>query len=146
MDDVQLMLSDLWATGVTPDGHPFGHVRERLRSYGIPAIADLPRYGAGRVLTVAGFVTHRQRPGTAGGVTFLNLEDETGMLNVVCLSDVWKRHRKIATSAAAMLVEGRLERVDGVTNLVALRLGSLEQIHPEAARALAARHRSRDFR
>ena len=45
-----------------------------------------------------------------------------------------------------MLVEGRLERVDGVTNLVALRLGSLEQIHPEAARALAARHRSRDFR
>lgn len=146
MDDVQLMLSDLWATGVTPDGHPFGHVRERLRSYGIPAIADLPRYAAGRVLTVAGFVTHRQRPGTAGGVTFLNLEDETGMLNVVCLSDVWKRHRKIATSAAAMLVEGRLERVDGVTNLVALRLGSLEQIHPEAARALAARHRSRDFR
>jgi error-prone DNA polymerase len=146
MDDVQLMLSDLWATGVTPDGHPFGHIRERLRSYGIPAIADLPRYGAGRVLTVAGFVTHRQRPSTAGGVTFLNLEDETGMLNVVCLSDVWRKHRKIATSAAAMLVEGRLERVDGVTNLVALRLGSLEQIHPEAARALAARHRSRDFR
>jgi error-prone DNA polymerase len=146
MDDVQLMLSDLWATGMTPGGHPFEHVRERLRSYGIPAIADLPRYGAGRVLTVAGFVTHRQRPSTAGGVTFLNLEDETGMLNVVCLSDVWKKHRKVATSAAAMLVEGRLERVDGVTNLVALRLGSLEQIHPEAARALAARHRSRDFR
>jgi error-prone DNA polymerase len=146
MDDVQLMLSDLWATGVTPGGHPFEHVRERLRSYGIVAITDLPRYGAGRVLTVAGFVTHRQRPSTAGGVTFLNLEDETGMLNVVCLSDVWKKHRKVATSAAAMLVEGRLERVDGVTNLVALRLGSLERIHPEAARALAARHRSRDFR
>jgi error-prone DNA polymerase len=146
MEDVELTLADLWATSVSPDGHPFQHVRSRLREYGIPAIVDLSRHRAGVVLTVAGLVTHRQRPGTAGGVTFLNLEDETGMLNVVCTAEVWKKHRKLATSVSAMLIEGRLERMDGVTNLVALRLGSLEQIYPEAARALAARHHSRDFR
>jgi error-prone DNA polymerase len=146
MDAVEETLADLWATGVSPDGHPFVHVRERLRAYGIPAIADLAQHRAGRTLTVAGLVTHRQRPGTAGGVTFLNLEDETGMLNVVCTAEVWKKHRTLALSASAMLIEGRLERMDGVTNLVATRLGSLEQVYPEAARALAARHRSRDFR
>ena len=146
MNPIQETLADLWATGMTPDGHPFSHLRERLRQYGIPAITDLPRYAAGRTLTVAGLVTHRQRPGTAGGVTFLNLEDETGMLNVVCTEEVWKKHRKIATSVSTMLIEGRLERMDGVTNLVATRLGSLAQVYPEAAQALAERHRSRDFR
>jgi error-prone DNA polymerase len=146
MAEVELTLADLWATGVSPQAHPFVHVRERLREYGIPAIADLPRHRAGRTLTVAGLVTHRQRPGTAGGVTFLNLEDETGMLNVVCTPEVWRRHRKLATSVSTMLIEGRLERTDGVTNLVATRLGSLAQVYPEAAQALAQRHRSRDFR
>jgi error-prone DNA polymerase len=145
MHPIEETLADLWATGISPDGHPFQHVRDRLREYGIPAIADLPRYQAGRVLTVAGLVTHRQRPGTAGGVTFLNLEDETAMLNVVCTAAVWQKHRKLATSVSVMLVEGRLERMDGVTNLVALRLGSLAQVYPEAAQALAERHRSRDF-
>ncbi|WGL51141.1 error-prone DNA polymerase [Nocardioides sp. BP30] len=146
MVPVELTLADLWATGISPDAHPFEHVRERLREYGIPSIADLARHRPGRTLTVAGLITHRQRPGTAGGVTFLNLEDETGMLNVVCTPDVWKRHRKVATSVSTMLIEGRLERMDGVTNLVATRLGSLAQVYPEAARALAQRHRSRDFR
>ncbi|WP_017935617.1 error-prone DNA polymerase [Nocardioides sp. Iso805N] len=146
MVEVELTLADLWATGVSPEGHPFEHVRARLREYGIPAITDLSEHRTGRILTVAGLVTHKQRPGTAGGVTFLNLEDETGMLNVVCGADVWKRHRKLATSVSAMLIEGRLERTDGVINLVAIRLGSLEQVYPEAAQALAQRHRSRDFR
>jgi len=146
MNPVEETLADLWATGMTPGGHPFAHLRERLRAYGIPAITDLPRYATGRTLTVAGLVTHRQRPGTAGGVTFLNLEDETGMLNVVCTAEVWKKHRKLAASVSTMLVEGRLERMDGVTNLIATRLGSLAQVYPEAAEALAARHRSRDFR
>ena len=97
-------------------------------------------------VSVAGLVTHRQRPGTAGGTTFLNLEDETGMLNVVCSVGMWRRHRTVASSAAGLVVRGILEREDGVTNLVADRLGPLEQHHPGAAQALKARHRSRDFR
>ena len=88
-------------------------------------------------MLVGGLVTHRQRPATAGGVTFLNLEDETGMVNVICLPGVWDRHRRVALQAAALLVHGRLERDDGATNLIATRLEPLR---------IATTTRSRDFR
>ncbi|MBO0843197.1 MAG: error-prone DNA polymerase, partial [Nocardioides sp.] len=146
MSGVEEMLADLWATGVTPGGHPFTHLRAGLTAAGLPAIADLPTMRSGTRITVAGMVTHRQRPGTAGGVTFLNLEDETGMLNVVCSAGLWRRHRQIAVSTQVMLIRGNLERNDGVTNLVADRLSPFGDLNPEAAAALAARHRSRDFR
>ena len=58
-----------------------------------------------RVL-VAGAVTHRQRPATAQGVTFMNLEDETGMVNVMCSRGVWARHRKLAQTASALVIRG----------------------------------------
>ncbi|MEX0428382.1 error-prone DNA polymerase [Nocardioides sp. DS6] len=146
MDAVETTLADLWATGVTPAGHPFVHLRSGLAVAGIPAIDELSAWEAGRRITVAGLVTHRQRPGTAGGVTFLNLEDETGMLNVICTAGVWQRYRTVAVSSSAMVVRGILERSDGVTNLVADRLAPLAEVHPGAAAALLARHRSRDFR
>lgn len=145
MEDVEVTMADLWATGITPGGHPFEHLRERLRAAGILAVTDTMTAEAGRRVHVAGLVTHRQRPGTAGGVTFLNLEDETGMLNVVCTVGVWRRYRAVAASAAGMVIRGMVERQDGVTNLVADRLSAIEQVHPEAGRALRARHRSRDF-
>src|SRR5204863_7478 len=69
-----------------------------------------------RVL-VGGAVTHRQRPATAGGITFLNLEDETGMINVVCSPGLWARYRKVARSSSALLVRGVVERAEGVVNL-----------------------------
>jgi error-prone DNA polymerase len=87
---------------------------------------------------VGGVVTHRQRPATAGGTTFLNLEDETGLLNVICSKGVWTRYRRAARSAPALVVGGRLERSEGVTNIVAERLEELDL-------ALAV-SRSRDFR
>ncbi|MEI7058921.1 error-prone DNA polymerase [Nocardioides sp. CCNWLW239] len=146
LDPVEETLADLWATGVTPGSHPFAHLRPGLTAAGLPKIGDLPTAEPGRRITVAGLVTHRQRPGTAGGVTFINLEDETGMLNVVCSAGLWRKHRKIAVSTSVMLIRGILERSDGVTNLVADRLAPLEEIHPEAARAIQSRHRSRDFR
>ncbi len=146
LDPVEETLADLWATGVTPGSHPFTHLRPGLTAAGLPKIGDLPTYDSGRRITVAGLVTHRQRPGTAGGVTFINLEDETGMLNVVCSAGLWAKHRKIAVSTSVMLIRGILERNDGVTNLVADRLAPLEELHPEAAKAIASRHRSRDFR
>jgi error-prone DNA polymerase len=89
-----------------------------------------------RVL-VGGVVTHRQRPATASGITFLNLEDETGLVNVVCRKDVWARHRRVARESAALVVRGTLERADGVTNVVADRITPL---------ALSVRSKSRDFR
>ena len=92
---------------------------------------------AGRRVLVGGVVTHWQRPATAGGTTFLNLEDETGMVNVICSRGVWNHHRRIARTAAALLVWGRLEREQGVVNVVAERLDRLP---------LTVQKTSRDFR
>ena len=79
-------------------------------------------------------VTHRQRPGTAGGVTFLSLEDETGLINVICTAGLWKRFRTVARTSAAMVVRGRLERADNATNLLAEHLASLSLQIPTSSR------------
>jgi error-prone DNA polymerase len=90
----------------------------------------------GTRVTVAGVVTHRQRPETAMGITFVNLEDETGLVNVVCSVGVWARHRKVAQGASALVVRGTVESMGGVVNVVAERIEPL---------ALAAATGSRDF-
>ena len=92
---------------------------------------------AGSAVTVGGLVTHRQQPGTARGVVFLSLEDETGMANVICPPDVWQRYRKIGVDASALLVSGRVERLDGAVSLLATGLRRLRVV---------AAARSRDFR
>lgn len=146
LDAVGLTLADLWATRISPEGHPLEHLRETLRTLGIRSVADLAEAGTGRRVHVAGLITHRQRPGTAGGVTFLNLEDETGMLNVVCTAGVWARYRKVARNSAGMVVRGVLERQDGAVNLVADRLSGLDAVSAAAEQALRDRHRPRNFR
>jgi error-prone DNA polymerase len=126
MDAVDTLVADVWATGLSPTDHPVRFLRETLDSLGAVRIADLGRVEPGRRVRVGGLVTHRQRPGTAGGVTFLNLEDETGMLNVTCSPGLWARYRTVARGSAALVVRGLLQRHDGVTNLVADRLDALE--------------------
>ena len=95
---------------------------------------------------VAGLVTHRQRPGTAGGITFLNLEDETGMLNIVCAEPMWRAFRRVGRNANALVIRGRVEHSEGVTNLVADKLEPLSAVFPAAHGTLPSRHPSRDFR
>jgi error-prone DNA polymerase len=129
--------ADLWATGVSPEGHPTRFIREHLDSIGVVTAAGLAEVEAGTRVLVGGVVTHRQRPATAGGTLFVNLEDETGLINVVVSKGCWIAHRKVARSAPAMLVRGRLERSEGVTNVIADRLEALP---------LGAPTRSRDFR
>src|SRR5262249_38740106 len=112
MTAAQETFADLWATR-TYGTHPLAHVRQRLTDDGgIPAAA-LRTARPGAAVVVAGLVTHRQQPGTARGVVFLSLEDETGMANVICLPAVWERHRRMAVEASALLVYGRVERLDG---------------------------------
>ncbi len=138
MSEVERTVADLWATGVTPQGYPTELLRTQLRRRGVRTAAELRTVEKDRRLWVAGIVTHRQRPATAGGVTFVNLEDETGLVNVICSRGVWTRYRRVARSAAALLVRGILERGDGgVVNLLADRIEPLPM--PIAAR-------SRDFR
>jgi len=100
----------------------------------------------GRRVHVAGLVTHRQRPGTALGITFLNLEDETGMLNVICSQGVMRAHRGAARNRVAVVVRGKLERDEGVMNLVADKVEPLDAVLPGAGAAMQARQTSRDFR
>jgi error-prone DNA polymerase len=72
-------------------------------------------------MRVGGLITHRQRPSTARGVRFLNLEDETGLLNVVVLPQVWEAHYEVARKAIGVVIDGVLEYQDGVTNFLAHR-------------------------
>jgi error-prone DNA polymerase len=138
MEDWEEAVADLWATGVAPDGHPTRFVRGHLDQLGVVPAAELVEHADGERVRVAGVVTHRQRPATAAGVTFVNLEDETGLVNVVCSVGCWQRYRVPATSSPALLVRGKLERsADGVLNVLADRLEPLP---------LAATTASRDFR
>ncbi|MFB9239596.1 error-prone DNA polymerase [Plantactinospora siamensis] len=122
MDEVDRLRADVWATGLSPESHPAQFVRGRLDELGAVPIARLGRIEPGRRVRVGGIVTHRQRPATAGGVTFLNLEDETGMLNVTCSPGLWQHYRRVARTSAALVVRGRLQRAEGVTSLIADRL------------------------
>ncbi len=131
-------IADLWSTGISPDGHPTVFVRERLAAQGVVTATDLRRIRPGSHVTVAGVVTHRQRPMTAQGITFLNLEDETGLINVVVWKQKWAQYRRVAQEAPAMLVRGRLERAEGVINIVA---DHLERLQVPGA----GFHTSRDF-
>ena len=108
----ETMASDLWATGVTPGTHPMLLVRERLQAQGIMASDQLRDVAHGTRVRVAGIVTHRQRPQTAGGTTFLNLEDESGLINVICSKGLWDRYKRTARGAAALIVRGILERTE----------------------------------
>jgi error-prone DNA polymerase len=71
-------------------------------------------------------VTHRQRPESAKGTVFLNLEDDTGMVNVICSPGAWERWRRAARGSPALLVRGRLERTDGVVSVVAEKISPLD--------------------
>ncbi len=129
-------VADLWATGISVDSSLTELVRDELDAMGVVPAAALRGIEHGTRVTVAGVVTHRQRPETARGLTFVNLEDETGLVNVVCSVGVWARHRRVAQSAPALVVRGRVESAGGVLNVVAERIGPL---------TLAAPSTSRDF-
>jgi error-prone DNA polymerase len=113
MDEIEEMSADLQTLGLSPGSSPMAFARAKLASRGVVANAELVRVPDGAKVLVAGVVTHRQRPATAGGTTFLNLEDETGLVNVICSPGCWTRYRKAARSAVVLLVRGRLERGEG---------------------------------
>ncbi|CAH0170913.1 error-prone DNA polymerase [Microbacterium sp. Bi121] len=132
------LASDLSTTGVSIDDHPMVHFRSALDERGVLTATQLREHEVGRRIEVAGLVTHRQRPATASGITFLNLEDEHGLVNVVCSAGVWNRYRRIARDSPALIIRGILERSpEGVINVLADAFQDLRT---------GIEHRSRDFR
>lgn len=142
MEPIEEAIADLWATGISPDGHPTVFVREQLSQHGVITAQQLLSKAyekdvhSNKVL-VAGVVTHRQRPMTAKGATFISLEDETGLINVVCSRGCWARYRDVAEHAPALLVRGVAQSADGA---VTVRAEMLSALH------VAATTTSRDFR
>ncbi len=126
--------ADLWATGVAPDGHPTIFIRDELTEIGVVTATGLIDHPAGERVYVGGVVTHRQSPATAGGTTFLNLEDETGLINVVISMGCWQRYKKAARGAPALLIRGRLEKEEGVINVVADKIEPLPVTKAPASR------------
>ena len=137
MTEPEQLMADLWATGITRDAYPTALIRDRLNGLGVTTSAQLRELEDRTRVSVAGIVTHRQRPATARGVIFVNLEDEFGMVNVICDPVVWQRHRRTAVESGGLLIRGMLERSDGVVNVLAERIEALR---------LGMRTRSRDFR
>jgi error-prone DNA polymerase len=137
MTELELAAADVWATGVSPDSYPTQFLREDLDALGVVPAAKLMDVPDGTRVLVAGAVTHRQRPATAQGVTFINLEDETGMVNILCSTGVWARHRKLAQTASALLIRGVVQNATGAVTVVADRMGRL---------TMSVGSKSRDFR
>jgi len=120
-------------------GHPMQGLRHALRARGIPEATSLHGSKHGDELEYVGMVICRQRPGTASGVTFFTLEDETGFVNVVVWKQVFDRHAALAKTAALLGVTGEIQKADGVIHLIAKSLWA-----PDLALAEQT-HRSRDF-
>lgn len=130
--------ADLRGLGLTVGPHPVALERERLRARGVRSAGDLLRMRGGQRVRTGGLCIVRQRPGTAKGFVFLSLEDETGISNIIIDPDTYEANRSTLLSSAMLVVEGRLEKQDGVTSVKGERFFTIED-------ALGRELRSRDF-
>ncbi|CAB0538953.1 error-prone DNA polymerase [Corynebacterium diphtheriae] len=137
MNAFELIVADIAMTGVSSE-NPVALLRRQLELRGVIPASELLNCENARRILLAGVVTHRQRPQTAAGVTFLGLEDETGLANVVVSVGLWKRSRAVKV-ARAVLVRGVVHNADGVASVTADRVEEL----PFAEMMSAG---SRDFR
>ena len=138
-DEAEDIVADYASLGLTLGRHPLALLRRRLQRQCMLTAAELKSLPHGRITRVTGLVTGRQRPGTASGVTFVTLEDETGMINVIVWRDLAERQRKELLRSSLMTVYGTLEREGEVVHLIAARLRDQT---PLLGRLTA---RSRDF-
>ncbi|HKU89434.1 MAG TPA: error-prone DNA polymerase [Steroidobacteraceae bacterium] len=136
----QNIAADYRSAGLTLGRHPLALLREELAAERVVTAADLRELPHGRVVRVAGIVTARQRPQSAGGVMFVTLEDETGHVNLIVWERVWSRARRAANNSRLLEVQGQLQKEGGVTHVVANRLVDRSHLLGNVVT------RSRDFR
>jgi error-prone DNA polymerase len=133
------VLADYGAAGLTLRQHPISFLRDMLKAMKITPANRLPGSRNDRRISVAGIVLLRQRPSTANGITFVTLEDETGMVNLIIRREVWERYRKIARTAVALVAHGRLQIEREIIHVLVNRL---EDLSDRLAELTA---KSRDF-
>jgi error-prone DNA polymerase len=118
---------DLWALGLAPERTAMHLARERLEAMGVMTAVALESssFADGDRAVVAGVVTHRQHPETARGAVFLNLEDETGHVNVVFSRGAWARWKHVARHTPVLLIRGRVRKGQGAVSFDAERVEAL---------------------
>ncbi|HEX7280171.1 MAG TPA: error-prone DNA polymerase [Solirubrobacterales bacterium] len=123
------LIADYRSTGMTVEKHPLKLLRPGLDPELVRS-SDLARLDHGATIEIAGMVTARQRPETANGITFMLLEDERGSVNLVVPPPVYERHRPLVRTAPLLRARGRLERREGIVNVVVSDLAPLERARP----------------
>jgi error-prone DNA polymerase len=144
------VMADYGATGLSLRRHPLAFLRDDLAGRGIRPLEEVAAARDGKRVTVAGLVLIRQRPGSAKGVVFVTLEDETGHANLVIWPDLFARDRRLILTTRLLCCRGRVQREGEVIHLVAERLEDLTPWLGRVARSSEAadvrRFRARDFR
>ncbi len=134
------VLADYRSTGLSLRDHPLKFLRKDLAEKGVTPARDLDLAPADSRITVAGLVLLRQRPGTASGITFVTLEDESGLVNLIIHPGIWETFHVAARTSRLLLASGVLQKHQGVTHVIVERLADLS---PWIETTLP---RSRDFR
>jgi error-prone DNA polymerase len=139
MTPQQEVFADYKAAGLSLKDHPLSFFREQLNKLRVVTANQLPTIENGQFVRVAGIVLVRQRPGTAKGITFVTIEDETGPINLIIRMEVWNKFYKIARTASGYVAHGKLQNFKGVIHVLVSKLENL----PKALASIDAK--SRDF-
>ena len=128
MTPIEETTADYGGTQLTLGPHPLSYMREELNKKGVTPSAGLEHLSNGAKVRTAGSVIVRQRPGTAKGLLFLTLEDETGMSQAIVPQDLLQKHRKLIVGSPGLIVEGVLQKRDGTISVKGERFWSLKEL------------------
>jgi len=140
MTEQQEVHADYQMQGLSLRGHPISFLRSWLENQSCKLIAELEEIRSGRFVRLAGLVLLRQRPGTAKGITFVTIEDETGQANLIVHPGIWKRFIRVAQTSNAWIIFGRVEKSGHIIHVIVNKLEDCSealQLH---------QNRSRNFR
>ncbi|MFZ1129963.1 MAG: error-prone DNA polymerase [Terriglobales bacterium] len=133
MTDEERLVADFRATGLTVGPHPMQYRREEMKRMGIYRACDLANLPNGQRLRIGGCVIARQRPGTAKGMMFISLEDETGIANAIVAPDLLQKNRVLLISERFLMIEGILQNQDDVIHIRAEKVSPLRITQAETA-------------
>ncbi|GIW99101.1 MAG: error-prone DNA polymerase [Pirellulaceae bacterium] len=139
MNEIEEVYADYATVGLSLRKHPLAFLRPELDRRRVTPADHLPSRRHGQFVRVAGLVILRQRPSTAKGITFVTLEDETGVINLIVKPETWQHYYKIAHCSQAWLVHGVLESREGIIHVIVGRIEDLGH------RLASLPTRSRDF-
>src|SRR5277367_1197008 len=131
MTNEERLVADFRATGLTVGPHPMQYRREEMKRRGIYRASDLAQLPNGQRVRIGGCVIARQRPGTAKGMMFMSLEDETGIANAIFAPDLLQKNRVMLISERFLMVEGILQNIDNVVHVRAEKISPLSVTRAE---------------